>query len=600
MKRLRSLTAFLLSLVLALGLMVPALAQEEEVTITILETSDLHGHIYSYDYAIDAPTNNTGLTRVSTIVKQEREKDPDLILLDNGDAIQGNLISLFNNDLVHPITNVMNLLDYDLRVLGNHEFNYEFDMLTRAIDAFEGDFITANIYKADNHRWMAPYVIKEVKGVKVGIFGIVAPHVPRWEASYPDHYDNMTFTTPMEETGKMVEELREQVDVLIGAIHYGREGEYDTEGVYEVAQAYPQVDAYLIGHAHELLAEENANGTPILEPGDLGKFVSKLTLTVKKSGDGFEIVKKEYENIDSANFEEDPQIQEAMAYVHKASIKDANTVVGRVSADFLPEGQFWLPGIPYAQIQDTALMDLINQVQIHFSGADVSLAALFTTDSNLVQGDYRKKDAVNVYKYDNTLMSVKITGGDLKAIMEEYAGAYFNTYREGDVTISFNPDIRMYNYDMFAGVNYEIDISKPAGERIVNLTFNGEPLGEDRELVLALNNYRYGALLNGGLIKDENKVFDSTTAFPDTPSVRDLITVYAQEKGELTPNCDNNWKIVGADLNDEDAQLIYEMIEKGEIEIPTSEDGRTPNVQSINADDLREEGIIPPKEAKVA
>lgn len=600
MKHFRSLTAFLLSLVLAFGLMVPTLAQEEEVTLTILETSDLHGHIYSYDYAIDAPTSNTGLTRVATVVKQEREKDPDLILLDNGDAIQGNLISLFNNDLVHPITNAMNLLNYDVRVLGNHEFNYAFDMLTRSIDTFSGDFITANIYKPDGQRWLAPYAIKEVKGVKVGIFGIVAPHVPQWEASDPDHYDNMTFTTPMEETGKMVEQLRDQVDVLIGSIHYGREGDYDVQGVYEIAEAYPQVDAFFVGHAHEVLAEENAGGTPILEPGDLGKFVSKLTLTLKKSADGFEIVKKEYENIDSTNFEEDPSLQMAMAYVHEASVNDANTVVGHVSADFLPDGQFWLPGIPYAQIQDTALMDLINEVQLYYSGADVSLAALFTTDSNLKQGDYRKKDAVNVYKYDNTLMSVKVTGAELKAIMENYAGAYFNSYRQGDVTISFNPEFRMYNYDMFAGVNYEIDISKPVGERIVNLTYKGEPLKEDQELVLALNNYRYGALLNGGLIKGENKAFDSTTTFPDTPSVRDLITVYAQEKGELTPNCDNNWKIIGADLNDKDAQLIYEMIEKGEIEIPVSEDGRTPNVASINADDLREAGIIPVEEDEAA
>lgn len=600
MKRFRSPLSVLLSLILLLGLMVPALGQEEEITITILETSDLHGHIYSYDYAVDAPTQNTGLTRVATIVKQEREKDPELILLDNGDAIQGNLISLFNNDLVHPITNAMNALGYDIRVLGNHEFNYEFDVLTRAIDSFQGDFITANIYKADGQRWMAPYVIKEVKGVKVGIFGIVAPHVPRWEGSSPEHFDNMTFTTPMEETGKLVDELRDQVDVLVGAIHYGREGEYDTEGVYQVAEQYPQVDAFLIGHAHEVLAEENINGTPILEPGDNGKFVSKLTLTVKKADDKVEIIKKEYENIDSKEYEEDTDMQNIMAYVHEASIKDANTVVGHVSADFLPEGQFWLPGIPYAQIQDTALMDLINDVQIHFSGADVSLAALFTTASDLKAGDYRKKDAVNVYKYDNTLMSVKVTGAELKAIMEQYAGAYFNTYREGDVTISFNPEIRMYNYDMFSGLDYEIDISKPVGERIVNMVFKGEPLTDDQELVLALNNYRYGALLQAGLIKEENKVFDSTIALPDTPSVRDLITVYAQEKGDLTPNCDNNWKIVGADLNDQAAELIYEMIRSGEIEIPTSEDGRTPNVSSINADDLRKEGIIPAEEGKAA
>ena len=264
-----------------------------------------------------------------------------------------------------------------------------------------------------------------------------------------------------------------------------------------------------------------------------------------------------------------------------------------VAADFLPSLE-WndLPGIPTAQVQDTALVDLINEVQMYYTGADVSLAALFDAASDLKQGDYKKKDAVNVYKYDNTLMAVKVTGAQLKAIMEEHAGNYFNQYVPGDVTISFNPDMRMYNYDMFAGVNYEIDISQPAGQRIVNVTYQGEPLADDQELVLALNNYRYGGLVTAGLLDPAGLVFDSTIDLADTPAVRDLISVYAQEKGELVPNCDNNWRIVGADLDDPDAQTIYQMVRDGIIAIPTSEDGRTPNVASLNANDLRAQGLL--------
>lgn len=594
MKRAKRFLSLLTILALLLSLAPAVMAADEPVVITILETSDLHGSIYSYDYAVDAPTDDTGLARVASVIKQEREQDPDLLLLDCGDALQANLISIFNGDVVHPMINAFNFLGYDVFELGNHEFNYDFAVLERAISFFEGDVLIANAYNEDGTRWQKPYTIREVKGVKVGIFGLDAPHITQWEASAPEHFNNMTFTTPMEEAGKMVAELRDQVDVLICLAHYGKDGEYGVEGMYEVADKYPEIDAFLIGHAHEAFAETRENGAVIMEPGANGSNVAKLTLTLEQDGEGYKIASKEAQLIATADFEEDPELLSAMRYVHAASVKEANTVVGSVSGDFLPSLEWnGLPGIPTAQMQDTALVDLINEVQMHYTGADVSLAALFSAGSNLTKGEYKKKDAVNVYKYDNTLMAVKVTGAQLRQIMERQAGAYFNQYREGDVTISFNPDIRMYNYDMFAGVNYEIDISKPVGERIVNLTFQGEPLKDDQELVLALNNYRYGGLATAGIIDPANLVFDSTIDLADTPAVRDLISVYAQEKGELTPKCDENWKIVGADLDDPDAETIYELVREGKLQIPTSEDGRTPNVASLNANDLREQGVIP-------
>ncbi|MEG0269700.1 MAG: 5'-nucleotidase C-terminal domain-containing protein [Clostridia bacterium] len=602
MKTTRKLSALFLALTLLLTLFTPAaLATEDAITLTILESSDLHGSIASYDYAVDAATKGSGLARISTIVKAEREKDPELLLVDCGDTLQGNMISLFNNDLVHPMIGVMNLMDYDVWNLGNHEFNYDFSMLTRAISHFQGDVLIANAYQEDGARWQKPYVIREVKGVKVGMFGINAPHITQWEASNPEHYNLMTFTNPMDETKAMVAELRPQVDVLIGIVHYGKDGEYNTAGMYEVADAFPEVDAFMIGHAHEAFAEVRENGVAILEPGSNGTNLAKLTIKLQKDGDKFKIVEKLPELIVSADFEEDPAILLATRYVHDASVMEANTVVGTVADNFLPSLNWHdLPGIPTAQIQDTALVDLINEVQLFYTGADVSLAALFSSKSDLVKGDYKKKDAVNVYKYDNTLMAAKLTGAQLKAIMEKQAGAYFNAFTPGDVTISFNPEIRMYNYDMFAGVNYEIDLSKPVGERIVNLMFKGEPLKDDQPLVLALNNYRYGGLVTAGLLDKDSLVFDSTVQLSDTPAVRDLISVYAQKMGELVPHCDDNWKLVGIDLSDPDAETIYQLVRDGVIAIPTSEDGRTPNIESLNADKLREEGVIPAAEKPAA
>lgn len=226
------------------------------------------------------------------------------------------------------------------------------------------------------------------------------------------------------------------------------------------------------------------------------------------------------------------------------------------------------------------------------AGADVSLAALFDSTSNLQEGPFLHRDSVKIYKYDNTLYGVKVTGKQLKAIMEEHAGNFFNQYQPGDVTISFNPNIRMYNYDMFAGVNYEIDISKPAGSRIQNVTYKGEPLSDTQTMVLALNNYRYGGLVSKGLLNESDVVYEGG-------AVRDMITEYVEKlDGPLMPEVDNNWKIVGADLDDPQKDMIYDMVRSGELSIPTSEDGRTPNIASLNGPALRAEGKLPALESE--
>ncbi len=588
----RRLLSLALTLVMVLGLAVPGFAAENgEVTVTILQTSDLHGMINPFDYASNKE-NKTSLAHAATIIAQERAADPDLLLIDTGDAIQANYIQEFRNEEVHPMVAAFNALDYDAWILGNHEFNFEFANLERAMAAFEGDVLAANFYK-DGKRWAAPYQIYEVKGVKVAIFGIDAPHIPQWEKSDPTHYDNMTITDPLEETGKVLKELEGKADIIIGAIHYGLEGEYGTAGCQKIAETYAdQLDGLFIGHAHANVDEEIA-GVPVLEPANNAKYVGKMTFTLKQTDGKWAIEKDKTvsELLDCAAVEPDKAFMETMKDVHEKSLAMASKEVGTVAETFM-DPVFQLPGIPTAIIQDNPITDLVNIVQMQETGADVSLAALFDSDANLEAGPFLHRDSVKIYKYDNTLFAVKVTGKQLKAIMEQQAGNFFNQYQPGDVTISFNPDIRMYNYDMFAGVNYEIDISKPAGERIVNVTYKGEPLADDQELVLALNNYRYGGLVGAGLIDEANVVYEGG-------AVRDMITEYVANLGKpLEPVCDNNWKIVGADLDDPQKDLIYEMVKKGELTIPTSEDGRTPNVAALNGPALRAEGKLPALEGE--
>lgn len=576
----------------------------EQAVITVLETSDIHGRLMNYDYATDTEAS-TGLVNAATIISEQREADPDLLLVDCGDTVQGNMVSAFRFEEVHPAIAAFNYLEYDVWQLGNHEFNYEFENLQKNIEDFNGTVLSANIYKEDGERFLDPYTIKEINGVRVAIFGIIAPHITRWESD-SSHYDDMSFTSPMEETGKVLDEIeKENADVVIGLVHYGEDGEHGTAGMYEVAEKYAdRVDAFLIGHAHSTIAKYLVDGEwtddysknsdiVMIETGSNVANVGKLTVTVEKSGDDWKVIDKTVENLAVAGAEPDEGLAELLDDVHTQSIESANTNIGKITENFFDD-PYWLPGIPYAVIQDSALIDLINDTQLRQSGADVSLAALFDARSNLLAGDFKMKDGVNVYKYDNTLFAVKCTGKQLKAIMEQQAGNFFNQYQEGDVTISFNENIRLYAYDMFQGVDYKIDISKPAGERIVDVMYKGAPLKDDEQLVLALNNYRYGSLKNAGLIdSNEDTIVYDSDATEEYPAVRDMIANYVAEVGELTPECDNNWEIIGADLDDPQAELIYEMIRNGEIQIPSSSDGRTSNVQAVNAIQLRKDGVLP-------
>lgn len=181
----RRALALVLTLIMVLGLAAPGFAADgDEVTVTILQTSDLHGMVNPFDYAANKE-NKTSMAHVATIVAQERAADPDLLLIDTGDSLQANYIQEFRNEEIHPMIEAMNTLGYDAWVLGNHEFNFEFSSLEKAIAAFEGKTLAGNIYKADGTRWQDAYTIFEVEGVKVAIFGIDAPHIPQWEASDP-------------------------------------------------------------------------------------------------------------------------------------------------------------------------------------------------------------------------------------------------------------------------------------------------------------------------------------------------------------------------------------------------------------------------------
>jgi len=559
----------------------------KDMTIAIAATSDMHGRIYPWEYAIDEADDDAGYALTDTIVNQIKANYTNTILVDVGDLMQDNSAELFIKYNTHPMVEAMNLLKYDLWVPGNHEFNYGLPFIERNFKHFDGRVICANILKADTGKnYLLPYQIFNVKGARVAIVGAIAPHIKQWEASNPDHYKNLEFIDPIQSLKETVKELKGKYDVLVAAVHISRNGEYEAEfktGAFQIAEAVPEFDAIIAGHEHATYCEK-INDTWVLEPGRYGSHVSLTKFDLKKEDGKWKLVNVEAENLSTKGVEPSEKVMKKFKWVHEKSLANANEIVGKVEADFV-EGVDFITGeekvstMPRAQLEDTALMDLINEVQTYYAKSELSTAALFNTNQNLKAGDFKRKDVAFIYKYDNTLMGINITGENLLKYMEWTVG-YYQSTKEGDVTIAFNPDFRAYNYDMLSGINYEIDLSQPEGKRIKNATIKGKAVDPKATYKIAVNNYRFGTLSSNGWATQDDVYYSSVNE--SKPTIRDLIVKYTNEvlKGKLSPKCDNNWKIVGLPKSFNDPATI-EKIKSGEIKIPRSSDGRTPNVEPV-------------------
>lgn len=563
-------------------------ASEETMDLQILATSDLHGKFYPWDYALNEESTSGSLCQLATKVKELR--NDNTLLLDAGDTIQDNSADIFLEEEVHPMIVAMNAMNYDAWVTGNHEFNYGMDVLRKVIPTSNAKVLVGNVIDENGNPLADGYTILEKNGVKIGVIGMVTPNITKWDAV---NLEGCTVTDPVEEVKKIIAEIKDDVDVLIAVQHMGVENEYgvDNSGVTDLANACPELDLIIASHEHKKIEGEEINGVLVVENASMAQTLSEVHLILTQTADGWDVTNRTSVLHNIGECEPDAEMMELLASYNEYAIKEAETVIGKLAdGDLAPANE--IEAIPAAQIQDTALIDLINEVQTYYTDADVSASALFTMSANLKEGDIRKCDTSLIYKYTNTLYKLKMTGAQLKKYME-WSAKYYNQYQPGDLTISFNPDVRAYNYDMFSGVNYEINIANEVGNRIQNLTWpDGTPVKDDDEFTLAVNNYRANSqLLSAGEIYEEGECPEllEIDVRGELGGVRELIGDYIVnvKGGTITPEVDNNWKIVGNDWNEELHAKAVSMIADGTITIPTSEDGRTPNVKSITEEDVQ-------------
>ncbi|WP_326802061.1 5'-nucleotidase C-terminal domain-containing protein [Streptomyces sp. NBC_01788] len=548
-------------------------------SLTVMGTTDLHGHVFNWDYFkngeySDAAGNAQGLARVSTLVDQVRkEKGRDhTLLLDAGDTIQGTPLTYYYAKVdpitakrgpVHPMAKAMNAIGYDAVALGNHEFNYGIETLRKFEEQCDFPLLGAN---AVDHKTrkpaFPPYFIKKfhqpgAAPVTVAVLGLTNPGIAIWDKAYVQ--GKLDFPGLEEQAAKWVPKLRSMgADVVIVSAHSGTSGTssygdqlpYVEDAAANIARQVPGIDAILVGHAHKEIAElkvvnEKTGRTVVLsEPLCYAERLSLFDIELVFAKGKWEVESVSASLRNTNTVADDPKITKLLKDEHAKVVKYVNQVVGRATETLTTVD---------ARYKDAPIIDLINKVQedvvkAALAGTQyaalpvVSQASPFSRTSEIPAGNVTIRDLSSLYVYDNTLVAKLMTGGQLRAYLE-YSAEYFVQTAAGapvDVDKLTNAGGRPdYNYDYVSGLQYDIDIAQPAGSRIKNLTFGGAPLDDAQEFVMAVNNYR----ANGGGAFPY--VASAKELWAESTEIRTRIAEWVTAKGELDPKdfASLDWKL---------------------------------------------------------
>ena len=573
---LKSLSLFLMGISMIIILPCKAFS-EEETHIVILGTSDMHANIWGYSYEDNAETSNNGMARLYTYIKKVREENPVVFLLDGGDNIQGTIMT---DDIAnkapeneHPVIAAMNFMGYDAMTLGNHEFNWGIDTMKKILRQAEFPVLGANVLNQDGSYVTGQgWVILERGGIRLAVIGVCTPDVPIWDR-YKEGIEDTVFEPANIAVKKALEEIDGKADIILVSAHMGQYAEFDEDGGSDsgtkIVEDNPEVDILQAAHMH-ITVNDKINGVPIVAVRNSGREIARIDVTLGKDKN---IKNISAEIVDMADYEPSEEIREipVVKKMHEQTVNfirggadedgTPGEMLGTTTAEFQPENE--IRGLPEGKLRDTAVIDLILNIQLLYSGADVTSCALFKNTSDLPAGPIYYGNIFDIYKYDNTLFTLNVTGAELKKYMEWSAGCY-NQWVPGDINISFDPEYPDYLYDIFAGVDYEIDLSRPKGERIQNVLFQGEPLQDDQTLKLAVNNYRYSSAIKAFNLAEGNRDWESSN------SIRDMIVEYFRDNSPVEPAVDNNWHITGIDLSEDDPRRaeIIEYINSGFLPTP--------------------------------
>ena len=536
-------------------------AMAQEVNIKLLGTSDVHGRIVPWSYGADVEDKSGSYAQIATYVKDVRKNNKNVVLVEVGDAIQDNQIDVFAKDKKyykdHPIPKVLNEMNYDIFVLGNHEFNFGMKALDEILKDIKAKKLTANFYhKKNDKRYIDATTIIEKDGVKLGIIGLSTPMSAKFEEDTGNLKD-MKFTSPTEEARTQVEKLKAKgVDAIIAVTHMGIDNENNIPdtGMRDVINAVDGIDVVIAGHMHKDVPSETIKNTLITEPHRYGTVVSEVDLTFdindKKE---VKLVKKESKTVPVKELEADKKIAEIYKPYHEKLRELNNVVIGQTENEMVP--QETKHGVSAAFSKDTGLSSFINDVEQHYSGADVVTFSFDHQKARMNKGDIKKKDIIFNYRYAGGDVTVyELTGKQLKEYME-WSANYFDTIQPGDTEYRYNAErkkSKYVTYDIFGGVNYKIDLRNPQGSKIVDLTLaDGKPVTDDMKLKVGMNSYRFAQLNGKGGIWEGQQIpvlWESKVAMGrEKGTIQNMMIDYITnvKKGKIDGQSHNRWEIIG-------------------------------------------------------
>ncbi len=570
-----------------------ASAFSQNVNIKIIETSDVHGAIFPYDLKENRAINSS-LARVTTYVKEQRADTNQIVLLfDNGDILQGDPVVYYYNfektDTTHLYASVMNYMRYEVGTVGNHDIEAGHAVYDKFRKELNFPWLAANaINTKTNEPYFEPYKIIQRAGVKIAVLGLITPGIPQW---LPEKiWAGMRFDDMIETAQKWVKIIKEKEhpDLMIGLFHSGVEYTYndENENTYKnenaarlVAEKVPGFDIVFVGHDHAgwNFTTKNSDGKEVVILGTTNGArdvaVANVSLSYDKTSKYFEKNKITGELIGMKNFQPDQEFMQLYGKYLEEVKKYVSRPIGEFTETISSREALFGP---------SKFVDLIHTIQLSLTGSDISFSSPLAFDTQIDKGTVYVKDMFNLYRYENLLYTMQLTGKEIKDYLEYSYSNWFNQMKtpndnllkfklDKDGKIKYSertqsPELEesFYNYESAAGINYTVDVTKPDGEKVTITGFtNGKPFDLKLNYTVAINSYRGngggGHLTRGAKIPKEDlakRVITSTEK-----DLRYYLMKWIEKEKVVTPKLLGNWKVVPENYwlagKEKDYQLLF-------------------------------------------
>ena len=592
----------------------PTVGVASKVNIQILATSDVHGWFVPWDFATDTKDTKGSLTYLATLIDKHRAENPNVILVDAGDSVQANHVEYFIDHKENPMIVAMNQLGYDVWTWGNHEYNFDYKRRAHLIEQANATILSGNVHmKSTGERYLPAWTIIEREGVRIGIIGVTTPLIASFEEG-KGTLDEVTVVNPLDEVATAIEELQKKhVDAIVGVMHMGLDEENNVKGssITDIAEAFPEFAVIIGGHAHVNVESKTVNGVLLTEPYYYARVLGVVDLSFENTDSGWKIVSKSSRNEPCGSVEQPALVKTMEPF--KAELRSyVNTPIGKlINADLC--GHDEVKGISSVYTKGTGIINLLGHAGMYYTGAQCTVLCTDYEDAGFPIGPISIKDISSAYSFSAGEITVyEMTGKQLKQLLEWSAG-YFNTMKEGDLTISYNPERRASKYSSDftgCGITYTVDLTKEQGNRIKDLALITEyhkdgtpvlkdgkpvtmPIADDMVIKVGTNDYYMkqwrgkGGCLEGASFKID---FSSSDAWGDDGSVRAMTVRYIKEVlGGVVDGSAfayENWHCeTGVDQNSSAYRKAVELINSGQLKLPVSDKGRT-NVAPITIKDV--------------